>query len=721
MHYLFSDMVPVPAIKQLLVSLYSSCGISAELINMDGLVVVSTSGQNTFERLSQYDYPSAQLDWQIDAEYCPLQSQEFLKRYKLSHVFFKYGRNICVEKQDVATLLVGPVFHTSPKEDDFRRLGQEFGWDEAAGLEASRQTPIVSQAQAEGYVELLVQLIQSLAEKGLNELRLTEKLAAGQEYLAKQQRTHAELEARLRERSEELERVNAALRDSERRFQVALTGTPIVVFNQDLDLRYTWIYNPQNYAGQPVIGKTDADLFNPEDALHLTVLKERVIAAGLLTRDDVALTLEGTTFHYDITLDPLYDVNGAVTGLTGAATDITERKQIEEELRRRLAESEGIQKITKGLLQKIGLDEVLKIVCAQAMQLTRAEGSAVLLLDEGGWLRLTHRAGLPVYNLDHLPVKGSFAGLAVQTGEHVWVNRQKDASNEPPDQWQGYPWTPGLLSMLSVPLKVDQQPIGVLNILNKPGEITQEDIRIINLFADQAAMIIEHVRLQHQAEQFAVLAERQRLARDLHDSVTQALYSVALYADAAHLAFSRKHWEALQRNLHELRSMAREAMLDMRLLLFELRPFMLETEGVATALRTRLAAVEGRTGLKTKLAVEAERRLPVGIEEEIFRIALEGLNNVVKHAKASEVQIRLEYDPSSVSLDICDDGLGFDPKMASESGGLGLRGIQERVQRLKGSVEIVSASGQGTRLIVQIPISEMDSMSSDEQEARSQI
>jgi signal transduction histidine kinase len=337
------------------------------------------------------------------------------------------------------------------------------------------------------------------------------------------------------------------------------------------------------------------------------------------------------------------------------------------------------------------------------MQLTGARGSAVLLLDKDGWLRLTHRAGFPAYNLDRLPVEGSIAGQAIQTGNPVWVNRDSSDVAEAPDQWHGLPWTPGLRSMLSVPLKVDNQAIGALNVLDKPGEITQEDIRVISLFADQAAIIIEHVRLQRQAEQVAVLEERQRLARELHDSVTQALYSVTLYADAARMALSAKQWEALDRNLQEVRKMAREAMYDMRLLVFELRPMMLEKEGLASALRARLVAVEGRAGLKTEVLVEGERRLPIQIEEELYRIAQEGLNNVIKHAKASEVRIHITYEENAVRLQMTDDGIGFDTQIAHSDGGVGLPSIQERVKQLGGNLEIESTLGEGTHLNVRIP------------------
>jgi signal transduction histidine kinase len=217
-------------------------------------------------------------------------------------------------------------------------------------------------------------------------------------------------------------------------------------------------------------------------------------------------------------------------------------------------------------------------------------------------------------------------------------------------------------------------------------------------------MIIEHVRLQHQSEQLAVLEERQRLARELHDSVTQALYSVTLYADAARMAFSAKKWEALERNLQEVRTMAREAMYDMRLLVFELRPFMLETEGLIAVLRARLAAVEDRAGLRTEVVIEGERRLPIVIEEELYRIAQEGLNNVVKHARARQVRIHIQYNEKSISLEMMDDGQGFDPKTTDQSGGFGLQGMAERVQRLGGSLEIESAPMQGTHLRVTVPL-----------------
>lgn len=702
MQYQFSDIIAIYDFQEILDSFYSVHGITTEILDLDSQITVVSSGHSICDEFPRDIHPAEPFTWQSEEDVSSQIDDESTKCYSCLGALFKYARNIRVENRPIATLILGPVFHVPPDEDRFRRLAQEHGFDEAAYLKAVRGVPIVSDGQAERYAAFLILLIQRLAEKGLNELRLRETLAATEEE-QKRQQSYRELEARIQERTEELERANTALQESEQRFRVALVDTPVIVFNQDLELRYTWIYNPQNYAEQPIVGKTDAELFSTEDAMRLSALKKRVIAAGLLTREEVSMTVGARTNFYDMTLEPLYDSDGVVVGLTCAATDITDRIQIEDQLRRMLAESEGIQRIAKGLLQKTGLDEVLEIVCTEAMHLTGAGGSAVLLLDQEGWLRLTHRVGSPVYTLDRLPVEGSFAGRAVQTESPVWINKAGNHSMDATDSGKNFPWTPGLRSMLSVPLKVDQQVIGVLNILDKQADITQEDIRIISLFADQASIIIEHVRLQHQAEQVAVLEERQHLARELHDSVTQALYSVTLYADAARMAFSAKQWKALDRNLQEVRKMAREAMYDMRLLVFELRPFLLEKEGLASALRARLAAVEGRAGLKTEVFVEGERRLPIEIEEGLYRIAQEGLNNVVKHAKATEVRIHIQYREDTIRLEMVDDGVGFDTRIANGNGGLGLTGIQERVKQLGGSLEIASTIGNGTHLTVSIP------------------
>ena len=155
-------------------------------------------------------------------------------------------------------------------------------------------------------------------------------------------------------------------------------------------------------------------------------------------------------------------------------------------------------------------------------------------------------------------------------------------------------------------------------------------------------------------------------------------------------------------NLKELRSMAREATLDMRMLIFEMHQPAWEEEGLASALRTRLEAVEARSGLQTEFQVKGEMRLSITVEEELYRIAQEALTNAVKHARAQKVMVHLNAEPDHFFLEIKDDGTGFDPTEASDGGGLGLQGIKERVQRVNGELTIHSRAGEGTTIKVEV-------------------
>ena len=201
------------------------------------------------------------------------------------------------------------------------------------------------------------------------------------------------------------------------------------------------------------------------------------------------------------------------------------------------------------------------------------------------------------------------------------------------------------------------------------------------------------------------MEERHRLARELHDSVTQALYSATLYADAASLAIGAGQGEQAASHMEALRGLAREAMREMRLLIFELHPPALEQEGLVGAIQTRLATVETRAGLETDIRVTgAEVRLPPRVEEALYRFAQESLNNVIKHAKARSVRVQASFSPSSARLEILDDGVGFNAADADSCGGIGLRGMKERVEHLGGLVEIESEHGSGTRITAEIAL-----------------
>lgn len=173
------------------------------------------------------------------------------------------------------------------------------------------------------------------------------------------------------------------------------------------------------------------------------------------------------------------------------------------EIQRRLAESESFNRVLVSLLQKTVLEQVLDIVCTEAQDLIGATGSAVLLLTDQAWLEVRHRLGKPLAAAGPVPVDGSLAGQVVRRGQPVVLNAPTQFA-----QTQIYQWPSELSALLAVPLHVNGGVIGVLDVVNKAGGFTDEDVSLLSVFANQAAMAIEHARLQQQAEQLAVLAER---------------------------------------------------------------------------------------------------------------------------------------------------------------------------------------------------------------------
>jgi len=237
--------------------------------------------------------------------------------------------------------------------------------------------------------------------------------------------------------------------------------------------------------------------------------------------------------------------------------------------------------------------------------------------------------------------------------------------------------------------------------------LQQEEIDLAVTFSDQAALAIENARLRGRVEENAALAERSRLARELHDSVTQSLYSVTLYAEAAaRLLTAGKGAEAAS-HLRELRDTALEALREMRLLIFQLRLPALEKSGLAGALQARMDAVESRLGIHAEMRLEGldlASRVPFSVQQELYYVAHEALNNVLRHARAAHVIVGLKFEEAVVSLQIEDDGIGFTPQTAVQGGGLGLDGMLERAKRVGGELTMESQSGSGTRIAIRVPL-----------------
>ncbi len=210
--------------------------------------------------------------------------------------------------------------------------------------------------------------------------------------------------------------------------------------------------------------------------------------------------------------------------------------------------------------------------------------------------------------------------------------------------------------------------------------------------------------LQKSEMEQAIIVERNRLAGDLHDSVTQGLYGIVLHADAAKGQLSAGKKDQTAAYLEEIQAAGKEALAEMRLLIFELRPPVLEREGLEAALETRLYAVEKRAGLATEFSSEIDDRLRLEIEEGLYRIAQEALNNALKHAQAQRVSVSLSQVGKVVTLEISDDGCGFDIESARRSGGMGLDTMGERATKLAGVLTVDSKPGEGTRVVVEVKV-----------------
>jgi len=244
-----------------------------------------------------------------------------------------------------------------------------------------------------------------------------------------------------------------------------------------------------------------------------------------------------------------------------------------------------------------------------------------------------------------------------------------------------------------------------LVILSGAGYLFFGSFAAVTVDADRARqdLLETHRQLQEyaaQAEELAVVKERNRLARELHDSVTQSLFSINMTAEAARIMLEQDPGKVAP-HMSRLKGLAQSALDEMRDLISQLHP--VTDEGLVPALRHHLAALESREGLTVEFRVEGDVQLDREQEEGLFRIVQEALNNVSKHARTDKAAVILRMATGAVSLLIEDQGAGFDPSRNEPHGGMGLRGMRERAEMQGGTLEVESGPGEGTRIRVTVP------------------
>lgn len=346
--------------------------------------------------------------------------------------------------------------------------------------------------------------------------------------------------------------------------------------------------------------------------------------------------------------------------------------------------------------QGIGLSKILEQVLPQVIEVTRSEAVGIDLLDaDRSALILVAKENFPAELPARLPVE------ELPPEFQRWLQGPNDPLNmrdveSMPSLLLAFR-SLGLQTYLGAQIRIGDRTEGVLSCFRftERGYSADETALILAL-AHQIGLILEIDRLRTDAEAVAVLEERQRLARDLHDSVTQSLYSLSLFSRAALEATEDGDAGHLHYSLTEIERNTVQALREMRMLLYELRPADLDQEGLTHAIELRLNAVERRTNLQVDARLDELAGLSPRQEIDLYHIVVEALNNVVKHAAATRVTLRLTRDGECVRLRVVDDGRGFDP--AQTRGGMGLRNIRERVAQLGGQLTISSEPGAGTRL-----------------------
>jgi PAS domain S-box-containing protein len=468
----------------------------------------------------------------------------------------------------------------------------------------------------------------------------------------------------------ERERLELELRASEERYRFLVENAPDIVFSADKETRFVFISDTierlTGFRPDEVVGETFERVIAPT-SMHVAVERWERVVANPTEPQVLRLDLmhkDGGTVPVEIHSVAQLDNEGNFAGVHGSARDIAERERLERELR----ESE-----------------------VRYRYLVQSSPDLVWMTDDAGRLTFVSDQSSTILGWEPEELIGrSFSELA------------------PPEERRG-----ALARFRALRHRPHEVHRTRLKILDRGGRELAMEITSIGMVQDgefigahgAARDVSERDRLERdlrrQAVELASSEERSHLARELHDSVTQALFSMTLLSRSIELLLV-KDPSQVPGKLASLRDLQREALAEMRALIFELRPGNVEENGLIQALRTHSAALSGRIGLPVVVEGDLAARPPIDVEEGLYRIAQEALHNVVKHAGAKQVRVEVGRVPDGVHLRVADDGRGFDPT-AVPDGHLGLTGMQARAERLGGVLTVASVRDGGTTIDVTIP------------------
>jgi PAS domain S-box-containing protein len=514
------------------------------------------------------------------------------------------------------------------------------------------------------------------------------------------------------------ERVEAEqqLREKEEQYRAVFEATTDGLVILDPDGFYVEA-NPAmsslfGYTHEELIGLHTNALTAPESLDVMTESLEKIKGGIGFQAQGLALRKDGTVFYAEAHLTP-FTYQGK-PHLLAATHDITERVQaqqlLEQRVEERTRELASLLEISHTVASTLQLKPLLGLILDQLKTVVDYTGAAILTVENEDLIILDNRSPIQEVLLMQLSFPLKDLGPIWETmisresiimpdvrDDTIMAQAFRAALGELGETTFSY-----VRACMIVPLSLKEQVVGMLVLTSSKEEaFTPHHSALALAIANQAAVAIENARLYEQAQELAAFEERQRLARELHDSVSQALYGISLGVHTARMQLDRNPQD-LAESLDYVLELAEAALIEMRALIFELRPESLETEGLVTALTKQAAALQARQGIIVQLDLGKEPDLPLKVKQDLYRVVQEALHNTVKHARASQIVLRLDQSNSVVIIEVRDDGRGFDA-MASFPGHLGLHSMRERVANLGGIFQIESTEGQGTTICIRIP------------------
>ncbi|HLO29721.1 MAG TPA: two-component regulator propeller domain-containing protein [Anaerolineales bacterium] len=370
-------------------------------------------------------------------------------------------------------------------------------------------------------------------------------------------------------------------------------------------------------------------------------------------------------------------------------------------LEKRNQEIQALYKADERILRNVSLNQVFQTLVDVAVEMLNADRSVVFAWDEKQTKmvpRVSHGFSAKTLEVMEFAKGEGIVGEVMATGKPAIV-RQIELNGFRPEVRAAI-IAEGIRSFVHLPIMVDHKVVGVFNVgFNTPNLIGDDTTRLFSALTHRAAITIANMELFEQTKDLAVMEERNRLARDLHDSAKQKAFAALAQLGTAR-GILNGHGNSVTMHLNEAENLVTDVIQELTFLVQEIYPLALQEKGLVTTLREHIFEWENRNDTTIQLSIHNERRLSLEIEQALYRITQEALANVARHSHAQRVDVSLLYNGDSVQLSVSDDGCGFD---VSTKHGMGLRSIRERVSSIRGTVQIQSAPGQGTRLLVQVP------------------